>query len=133
MLTQRSWHPESLLWLGCILMVTLGIGGGLAGFAEAGSVEQMAVNVAVMPLSIFISIIAWMFISAKFYDQPIRFKETFGLNRGKLTTCLVAGLAGGIVTFCGTDLSILTSDHSGVRRNSAGTKTGDSDLGAIPN
>ncbi len=110
MLTQRSWHPESLLWLGCILMVTLGIGGGLAGFAEAGSVEQMAVNVAVMPLSIFISIIAWMFISAKFYDQPIRFKETFGLNRGKLTTCLVAGLAGGIVIVLVAPIfSILTS------------------------
>jgi len=78
-------------------MGTLGVGGGLAGFAEDGSAEQMAVNVAVMPLAIFVSVVAWMFISTKFYNSPIRLNDTFGLNRGKLTTSLAVGVAGGIV------------------------------------
>ena len=99
MLTQRSWHPESLLWLGCILMVTLGLGGGLAGYFKDGSVEQMAANVAVLPLSILISVISWMLISAKFYNTPIGLKDTFGLNRGRLKTCLAFGLGGGGSSF----------------------------------
>ena len=82
MLTQRSWHPESLLWLGCILMIALGLGGAVAGLLEDGSVQQMAANVAVMPLAIFVSIVSWMFISTKFYDSPVRVTEAFGLKLG---------------------------------------------------
>ena len=97
MLTKRSWHPESLLWLGCILMVTLGLVGGLAGNFKDGSVEQMAANVAVLPLSILVSVISWMLISANFYNTPIGLKDTFGLNRGRVKTCLAFGLGGGVV------------------------------------
>jgi len=91
-------------------MGTLGAGGGLAGFAEDGSAEQMAVNVAVMPLAIFVSVVVWMFISTKFYNSPIRLNDTFGLNRGKLTTSLAVGLAGGIVILLVAPLlSLITS------------------------
>jgi len=91
-------------------MGTLGAGGGLAGFAEDGSAEQMAVNVAVMPLAIFVSVVVWMFISTKFYNSPIRLNDTFGLNHGKLTTSLAVGLAGGIVILLVAPLlSLITS------------------------
>lgn len=110
MLTKRSWHPESLLWLGCILMVTLGLVGGLAGNFKDGSVEQMAANVAVLPLSILVSVISWMLISAKFYNTPIRLKDTFGLNRGRVKTCLAFGLGGGgVIIPVAMFLMLLTS------------------------
>ena len=54
----------------------------------------MAANVAVLPLSILVSVISWMLISAKFYNTPIGLKDTFGLNRGRLKTCLAFGLGG---------------------------------------
>jgi len=78
-------------------MVTLGLVGGLAGNFKDGSVEQMAANVAVLPLSILVSVISWMLISAKFYNTPIGLKDTFGLNRGRVKTCLAFGLGGGVV------------------------------------
>ena len=37
-------------------MIALGLGGAVAGLLEDGSVQQMAANVAVMPLAIFVSI-----------------------------------------------------------------------------
>ena len=33
-LTHKSWNPESLLWLGCALMLALAPGAAVAGRAE---------------------------------------------------------------------------------------------------
>ena len=65
-------------------MIALGLGGAVAGLLEDGSVQQMAANVAVMPLAIFVSIVSWIVISTKFYDTPVRVTEAFGLKQGKL-------------------------------------------------
>ena len=66
---------------------------GLAGNFKDGS-EQMAANVAVLPLSIWLGHF-WMLISAKFYNTPIRLKDTFGLNRGRVKHASHLALAGG--------------------------------------
>ena len=47
-LTHKPWNPESLLWLGFSLMLTLALGAAVAGLYENGSVAQKVANVAVL-------------------------------------------------------------------------------------
>ena len=90
-------------------MIALGLGGAVAGLLEDGSVQQMAANVAVMPLAIFVSIVSWKVISTKFYDSPVRVTEAFGLKQGKLGRCLLLGLVGGgVIVIIAPIFSFLT-------------------------
>ena len=81
MLSHKPWNPESLLWLGCGLMLALAPGAAVAGLFEDGSIAQMAANVTMLPVAILISIIVWFQVNHRVYRSPIRLADTFGFNR----------------------------------------------------
>jgi len=96
-LTHKPWNPESLLWLGFSLMLTLALGAAVAGLYENGSVAQKVANVAVLPVSILVSIIVWFEVNRRVYQSPITLADTFGFNRSKTGRCLLLGLATGFM------------------------------------
>ena len=66
MLSKRQWHPESLITFGASLMITLGLGGSIAGLLENESAEQMVANILVLPVAILISLFVWFQVNRKF-------------------------------------------------------------------
>lgn len=97
MLSKRQWHPESLITFGASLMITLGLGGSIAGLLENESAEQMVANILVLPVAILISLFVWFQVNRKFYNLPMSFSDTFGFRRKKLLQCLVSGLIVGVI------------------------------------
>jgi membrane protease YdiL (CAAX protease family) len=95
-LSKRQWHPESLITFGASLMITLGLGGSIAGLLENESAEQMVANILVLPVAILISLFVWFQVNRKFYNVPMSFSDTFGFHRKKLLQCMVSGLIVGV-------------------------------------
>ena len=94
-LTHKPWNPESLLWLGCALMLALAPGAGVAGLFEDGSIAQMAANVTVLPVAILVGVTVWFQVNRRFYQTPISLAAAFGLNRRNTGRCLLLGLGTG--------------------------------------
>ena len=110
MLTHKPWKPESLLWLGCTFMLALSPGAVVAGQFADGSVAQMAANVTVLPVAIFVSIIVWFQVNHRVYRSPGWVADTFGFNRKNTGRCLLLGLATGLVlVLIARELAWLTS------------------------
>ena len=97
MLSHRTWNPESLLWLGCALILTLAPGAAVADLFEDGSVAQMVANVTVLPIAILVAVIVWFQANRRVYRLPLRLADTFGFNRNKPGRCLLLGLATGFM------------------------------------
>ena len=81
MLSHRTWNPESLLWLGCGLMLALEPGAAIAVLFEDDSIAQMAVNVTTLPVAILVAVAVWFQANRRVYRSPIRLADTFGFNR----------------------------------------------------
>ena len=96
-LTHKPWNPESLLWLGCALMLALAPGAAVAGLFEDGSIAQMAANVTVLPVAILVGVTVWFQVNRRFYQTPISLAAAFGFNRRNTGRCLLLGLGTG---FC---------------------------------
>ena len=96
-LSKRQWHPESLISFGASLMIALGLGGSLASFLENESLEQMLVNILVLPIAILISLFVWFQVNIRIYKVPMTLGETFGFNRKKAIQCLLFGSIVGFV------------------------------------
>ena len=96
-LTHKPWNPESLLWLGCALMLALVPGAAVANLFEAGSVAQMAANVTVLPVAILVSVIVWLQANRRVYRQSFRLADAFGFARGNTVRCLLLGLGTGLM------------------------------------
>ena len=94
-LTHKPWNPESLLWLGCALMLALAPGAAVAGLFEDGSIAQMAANVTVLPLAILVGVTVWFQVNRRFYQTPISLAAAFGFNRRNTGRCLLLGLGTG--------------------------------------
>ena len=94
-LTHKPWNPESLLWLGCALMLALAPGAAVAGLFEDGSIAQMAANVAVLPVAILVGVTVWFQVNRRFYQTPISLAAAFGFNRRNTGRCLLLGLGTG--------------------------------------
>ena len=97
MLSHKPWNPESLLWLGCGLILTLAPGAAVADLFEDGSVAQMVANITVLPIAILVAIIVWFQANRRVYGLPMRLADTFGFNRNKPGRCLLLGLATGFM------------------------------------
>ena len=110
MLTNKPWNPESLLWLGCTFMLALAPGAAIAGLFEDGSVAQMAANITVLPVAIFVSIIVWFQVNHRVYRSPVWLADTFGFNRNNTGRCLMLGLVTGLgLVLISMVLALLTS------------------------
>ena len=110
MLTHKPWNPESLLWLGCALMLALAPGAAVAGLFEDDSVSQMAANVTVLPVAIFFSVVVWFQVNRHFYQSPIGLADTFGFNHRNTGRCLLLGLATGLgLVLIAMALALVTS------------------------
>ena len=96
MLSHKPWNPESLLWLGCGLMLALAPGAAVAGLFEDGSIAQMAANVTALPVAILVAVVVWCQANRRIYQSPIRLADTFGFNRNNTGSCLLLGLAAGL-------------------------------------
>ena len=96
MLSHKPWNPESLLWLGCGLMLALAPGAAVAGLFEDGSIAQMAANVTALPVAILVAVVVWCQANRRIYQSPIRLADTFGFNRNNTGCCLLLGLAAGL-------------------------------------
>ena len=94
-LTHKPWNPESLLWLGCALMLALAPGAAVAGLFEDGSIAQMAANVTVLPVAILVGVTVWFQVNRRFYQTPISLAAAFGFNRRNTGRCLLLGLGTG--------------------------------------
>ena len=94
-LTHKPWNPESLLWLGCALMLALAPGAAVAGLFEDGSIAQMAANVTVLPVAILVGVTVWFQVNRSFYQTPISLAAAFGFNRRNTGRCLLLGLGTG--------------------------------------
>ena len=94
-LTHKPWNPESLLWLGCALMLALAPGAAGAGLFEDGSIAQMAANVTVLPVAILVGVTVWFQVNRRFYQTPISLAAAFGFNRRNTGRCLLLGLGTG--------------------------------------
>ena len=94
-LTHKPWNPESLLWLGCALMLALAPGAAVAGLFEDGSIAQMAANVTVLPVAILVGVTVWFQVNRSFYQTPISLAAAFGFNRRNTGRCLLLGLVTG--------------------------------------
>ena len=94
-LTHKPWNPESLLWLGCALMLALAPGAAVAGLFEDGSIAQMAANVTVLPVAILVGVTVWFQVNRRFYQTPISLAAAFGFNRRNTGRCLLLGLVTG--------------------------------------
>ena len=94
-LTHKPWNPESLLWLGCALMLALAPGAAVAGLFEDGSIAQMAANVTVLPVAILVGVTVWFQVNRSFYQTPISLAAAFGFNRRNTGRCLLFGLGTG--------------------------------------
>ena len=109
-LTHKPWNPESLLWLGCALMLALAPGAAVAGLFEDGSIAQMAANVTVLPVAILVGVTVWFQVNRRFYQTPISLAAAFGFNRRNTGRCLLLGLATGLVlVLIAEELAWLTS------------------------
>jgi len=109
-LTQKPWNPESLLWLGCALMLALAPGAAVAGLFEDGSVAQMAANVTVLPVAILLAVVVWLQANHRVYRVPLRLAEIFGFNRRNTGYCLLLGLATGLgLVLIAMALALVTS------------------------
>jgi len=109
-LTHRTWNPESLLWLGCGLMLALAPGAAIAGLFEDDSIAQMAANVTTLPVAILVAVAVWFQANRRVYRSPIRLADTFGFNRNNTGRCLLLGLATGLVlVLIARELAWLTS------------------------
>ena len=91
----EPWNPESLLWLGCALMLALAPGAAVAGLFEDGSIAQMAANVTVLPVAILVGVTVWFQVNRRFYQTPISLAAAFGFNRRNTGRCLLLGLVTG--------------------------------------
>ena len=110
MLTHKPWNPESLLWLGCTFMLALSPGAVVAGQFADGSVAQMAANITVLPVAIFVSIIVWFQVNHRVYRSPVWLADTFGFNRNNTGRCLMLGLVTGLgLVLISMVLALLTS------------------------
>ena len=96
MLSHKPWNPESLLWLGCGLMLALAPGAAVAGLFQDGSIAQMAANVTALPVAILVAVVVWFQANRRIYQSPIRLADTFGFNRNNTGCCLLLGLAAGL-------------------------------------
>ena len=96
-LTHKPWNPESLLWLGCALMLALAPGAAVAGLFEDGSIAQMAANVTVLPVAILVGVTVWFQVNRSFYQTPISLADAFRFNLRNTGRCLLLGLGTG---FC---------------------------------
>jgi len=94
-LTHKPWNPESLLWLGCALMLALAPGAAVAGLFEDGSIAQMVANVTVLPVAILVGVTVWFQVNRRFYQTPISLAAAFGFNRRNTGRCLLLGLGTG--------------------------------------
>jgi len=109
-LSHKPWNPESLLWLGCGLMLALAPGAVVAGLFEAGSIAQMAANVTALPVAILVAVAVWFQANRRVYQSPIRLADAFGFNRKNTGRCLLLGLATGLVlVLIARELAWLTS------------------------
>ena len=97
MLSHKPWNPESLLWLGCGLMLALAPGAAVAGLFEDGSIAQMAANVTALPVAILVAVAVWFQANRRVYQSPIRLADAFGFNRKNTGRCLLLGLVTGMV------------------------------------
>jgi len=95
-LSHKPWNPESLLWLGCGLMLALAPGAAVAGLFEDGSIAQMAANVTALPVAILVAVVVLIPAHRPNYQSPIRLADTFGFNRNNTGCCLLLGLAAGL-------------------------------------
>ena len=110
MLSHKPWNPESLLWLGCGLMLALAPGAAIAGLFEDGSIAQMAANVTALPVAILVAVAVWFQANRRVYQSPIRLADAFGFNRKNTGRCLLLGLATGLVlVLIARELAWLTS------------------------
>mgnify|MGYP001990421047 CR=1 FL=1 len=96
MLSHKPWNPESLLWLGCGLMLALAPGAAVAGLFEDGSIAQMAANVTVLPVAILVAVTVWFQVNRRFYQSSSSLAAAFGFNRNNTGRCLLLGLATGL-------------------------------------
>jgi len=109
-LTHKPWNPESLLWLGCALMLALAPGAAVAGLFEDDSVSQMAANVTVLPVAILLAVVVWLQANRRVYRVPLRLVEIFGFNRRNTGRCLQLGLATGLgLVLIAMALALVTS------------------------
>ena len=110
MLSHKPWNPESLLWLGCGLMLALAPGAAVAGLFEDGSIAQMAANVTALPVAILVAVVVWFQANRRIYQSPIRLADTFGFNRNNTGRCLLLGLVTGLgLVLISMVLALLTS------------------------
>ena len=71
MLSHKPWNPESLLWLGCGLMLALAPGAAVAGLFEDGSIAQMAANVTALPVAILVAVAVWIQANRRIYQLSL--------------------------------------------------------------
>ena len=110
MLSHKPWNPESLLWLGCGLMLALAPGAAVAGLFEDGSIAQMAANVTALPVAILVAVAVWLQASRRVYRSPIQLADTFGFNRRNTGRCMLLGLGTGLgLVLIAMALALLTS------------------------
>ena len=110
MLSHKPWNPESLLWLGCGLMLALAPGAAIAGLFENGSIAQMAANVTALPVAILVAVAVWLQASRRVYRSPIQLADTFGFNRRNTGRCMLLGLGTGLgLVLIAMALALLTS------------------------
>ena len=91
-------------------MLALSPGAVVAGQFADGSVAQMAANVTVLPVAIFVSIIVWFQVNHRVYRSPVWLADTFGFNRNNTGRCLMLGLVTGLgLVLISMVLALLTS------------------------
>ena len=91
-------------------MLALSPGAVVAGQFADGSVAQMAANITVLPVAIFVSIIVWFQVNHRVYRSPVWLADTFGFNRNNTGRCLMLGLVTGLgLVLISMVLALLTS------------------------